>query len=214
MKLIVLLTLAISAFLWQPVNAAKENGSAKTIKKLQMMVQEATADRDRLSNENAKIAADLAQAKKDLEQEKKAKTEFESKEKKLNSDILAQKGATDAVRLRLDETMGKLHEVIEKYNTLNQSKNELAVEYGSLKNTQQFTSAELKACEAKNIKMYEGAKAIVIGYDKCQDKSIVDTLMDSEPFSQIKSVEFETVVQEYEDKLRKQKFQPSESPKK
>ncbi|NOS73102.1 MAG: hypothetical protein HOP36_00895, partial [Methyloglobulus sp.] len=61
---------------------------------------------------------------------------------------------------------------------------------------------------------FEGAKQVITGYQRYQNKGIVDTLIDSEPVTQIDSVELETIIQEYEDKLIKQKFQGAESPKK
>ncbi|MEQ1546715.1 hypothetical protein [Methyloglobulus sp.] len=214
MKPFLICVLAMCLLPIQSVNAAKENGSAKTIKKLQMMIQDVTADRDRLNAESTKMLADLTQAKKDLEQEKKAKTAFEVKEKKLNSEIAAQKSNADEIRSRLESTTVRLHEVIDKYNALNQAKNQLTAEHGSLKTTQQFTATELKACESKNIKLYEGTKEVIASYQSCKNKGIVDTLMDAEPILQINNVGFETIAQEYEDKLHKQKFHPSENPKK
>lgn len=186
--------------------AAKESGSAKAIAKLQMMVKDATAERDRLKTENATIAGELDQLKKQLEQEKSSAASLGDK---LNSELAAQKASADEIRVRLDNTTAKLREVIEKYNALNKSKNELTLEHTTLQNSQQFTASELKACESKNIKMYEAAKEVIAGYQSCQNKGIVDTLLDAEPVLQIKSVEFETLMQEYEDKLNKQKFQSS-----
>jgi chromosome segregation ATPase len=208
------LLLLMCLFPIQAVDAAKESGSSKTIKKLQAMIQEISADRDRLSTESTKMAVELAQAKKDLEQEKKVKTVFEAKEKKLKGEIAAQKSNADNIRSRLDDTAARLHEVIDKYNALNQAKNQLATEHSKLENTQQFTASELKRCEDKNIKMYEGAKQVINGYDRCRNKGIVDTLMDAESFTQINNVEFEAIAQEYEDKLNKQKFHSSQNPKK
>lgn len=215
MKSIVFMSLAIFVSIMQPVCAAsKEGGSAKVIKKLQMMVQEATAERDAIKTEIVKITAELDQAKKDLEKEQKSKAELEKKELKLNSEIAAQKSNAEEIRGRLDKTTAKLHEVIDKYNALNQSKNELAAEHVKLQNTQQFTASELKTCESKNVKMFEGAKQVIAGYERCQNKGMFDNLVDSEAATQINSVGFENIVQEYEDKLIKQKFHPSPEPAK
>jgi hypothetical protein len=86
------------------------------------------------------------------------------------------------------------------------------VAYTALQNAQQATSSDLKTCEAKNVKMFEGAKAVMDGYQSCQKRGIVDTLIGSEPFSQVKDVEFENAMQDYEDKLRKQKYQGKKAP--
>ncbi len=207
---LIIFVLSLSFLPFQPANAVKDSGSAKAIKKLQMMLQDASAERDRLSAENAKITAELEQLKKEIDKEKKAATALVDKHAK---DLAAQKNIADEVHGRLDKTTAKLHEVIDKYNALNQSKNELATEHGSLQNTQKFTASELKACESKNAKMFEGAKQVVVAYQRCQGKGIVDTFIDSEPFTQIDSVGLETIIQDYEDKLVKQKFHPTENVK-
>ena len=216
MRPVLFILLAIVMLPSQSVFAAKESGSAKVVKKLQMMVQEATAERDRVAAESAKLAAELEQLKKDLEKEKKAKTdvekEFDKKEQKLKGDIAEQKSQIEEIVGRLDKTTAKLHEVIDKYNALNQSKNELAAEHVNLQNTQQFTASELKACEGKNVKMYEGAKLVIAGYQRCQNKGMFDNFVDGEPATQINNVGFEKIVQEYEDKIIKQKFHPSPKP--
>jgi len=178
-------------------------GNAKIINKLQTMVKDITNERDLLKTENAKITVELETLKSQVKQEKEAAV---SLEEKLNTELTEQKSSNDEIRVRLDNTTAKLREVIDKYNALNKSKNELAVEHAGLQNNQQLTVSELKQCESKNIKMYEGAKEIIDAYHNCQNKGIVDTLIGSEPFSQIKNVEFETIVQEYEDKLNKQKY--------
>ncbi len=203
MRSLVLFVLTISMLYPNIGSAAKKDGSAKAIAKLQMMVREATAERDRIKTENAAVAAELEQVKKQLEQEKLASVALGDQ---LNGEITAQKASADEIRTRLDNTTAKLHEVIDKYKALNKSKNELTVEHTTLQSSQQFTASELKACESKNIKMYEGAKEIIEGYQRCQNKGMLDVLLNSEPLTQIKNVEFETIVQEYEDKLNKQKF--------
>ena len=203
MRSLVFFILAINILSLPSANAAnKETGSAKAISKLQMMVKEATTERDKLKADNAKIAAELEDAKKQLEQEKSANASLGDK---LNTEVAAQKMAVDETRGRLETTTAKLREVVDKYNALNKAKNELAVEHGNLQNTQQSVSAELKSCESKNMKMFEASKEIIAGYQACQNKGFVDTLLDSEPVLKINNVEFETIIQEYEDKLNKQK---------
>jgi transposase-like protein len=187
-------------------------GNAKIVNKLQAMVKEATSERDLLKTENAKVSAELETLKGQIQQDKDMATAAQAAQDKLAAELAAQKVTGDEVRVRLDNTTAKLREVIEKYNALNKDKNELAALYANLQNSQQATASELKSCEAKNIKMFEGAKAVMDGYQNCQKRGILDTLMGTEPFSQIKDVEFETAMQSYEDKLRKQKYQSKAIP--
>jgi chromosome segregation ATPase len=187
-------------------------GSAKMVGKLQAMVKEATTERDLLKTENAKVSAELETLKGQLKQNEQDKELAKAAEAKLSADLASQKTASDEVHKRLDNTTAKLREVIEKYNALNKAKTDLEASYAALQNNQQATSSELKSCEAKNLKMFEGAKAVMDGYQSCQQRGVMDTLIGSEPFSQVKNVEFETAMQEYEDKLRKQKYQSNPVP--
>jgi hypothetical protein len=66
---------------------------------------------------------------------------------------------------------------------------------------------ELQNCESKNIKLYEAAEEVLNAYEH---NTLFDSLLESEPVFQIKSVELESIVQEYEDKLRKQKYVKSD----
>lgn len=201
--------LIISVMPFGTVQAAvrEGGGSAKIVNKLQTMVKEITAERDLLKTGNEKLTAELEQLKKDLAKLKEENTAAVSAGEKLGSELSAQKSSTDEIRGRLDNTTAKLHEVIDKYNALNKSRNELSAEHALLQNNQKFTASELKQCESKNIKMYEGAKEIIEGYQSCRNRGIMDALIESEPVLQINSVEFETIIQEYEDKLNKQKYQ-------
>ncbi len=183
--------------------ARRDDASARAISRLQTMVREATAERDRLKRENAVITAELDKAKQELEQGKSAKLDLEDK---LNQELAAHKLSAEQSKTHLDNTTARLREVIEKYNALNKSKNELAAGHLKLQNEQQFTASELKACEHKNVIMFEGAKEIIDGYERCQNKNMFQALFNAEPITGIKNVEFENIIQEYEDKLRKGKY--------
>ncbi len=205
MKFVLPLMILVPMLVMAPAHATrKDDASAKIITRLQGMVKDATAERDRLAKENAMITADLEKIKKEFEQEKSAKQDLESK---LNLDLTAQKTVTEQTKKHLDDTTARLREVIEKYHALTKAKNELAAEHLKLKNEQQFTTTELKSCSHKNVKMFEGAKAVIAAYEGCKNKSVFEALVDAEPVTQIRNVEFEVIIQEFEDKIRKQKFQ-------
>ncbi len=192
----------ICVTLLQSVHATPREaaGNAKIVGKLQAMVNDITAERDRLKSENAKLSNELETLKGQIIQEKTTAASLEAA-------LSSQKAGSGEVQTRLDNTMEKLREVVEKYNVLNKTKNDLAAEHTQLQNTLQMTTSELTMCENKNLKMYEGAKAVIDGLHSCKDRGVVDTLIDSEPFLQFNNVEFENIVQEYEDKLNKQKYQ-------
>ncbi|MGZ8946973.1 MAG: hypothetical protein ACXW1W_16320 [Methylococcaceae bacterium] len=184
----------------QAAPRAAADGNSKAVVKLQTMVNEITTERDLLKTEKDKLVLDIEKLKKE-----KAATASDGD--RLSSELAAQKNSNAAVSNTLEQTHAKLLEVIEKYNVLNQAKNELSATYVNLQNSQKQTETELQSCEGKNIKLFEAGKEVLNSYE---NKGVMDTLLKSEPILQFKSVEMQTLVQEYEDKLTKQKYQHKE----
>ncbi len=181
-----------------------ESANNKVVVKLQTIVRDMTAERDLLKTEKEKLSTEIDQVKKDKSAAVLVAT---SVEERLNGELSAQKSSGDEVRNKLEQTHAKLLEVIDKYNALNKAKNELGVLHVNLESTQKQTEANLQSCEGKNIKLYEAGKEVLNTYD---NNGVMDVLLKAEPVLQFKSVEMETIVQEYEDKLLKQKYQHKE----
>jgi len=89
--------------------------------------------------------------------------------------------------------------VIEKYKVLNQNKGAVENELAELKNKQQVTEQKLASCTEHNVKLYESGKELLERY---QNKGTISSLLQDEPALQFNSVEMESIIQEYEDKLR------------
>ena len=179
-------------------NRAAADANTKALAKLQALVKAANSERDLMKTEKDKLSADVEQLKKEVE----TKT---SDEQRVNNELTAQKSSNATVSNTLQQTHAKLMEVIEKYNALNKSKNELSVLHVNLENSHKQTETQLQTCEEKNIKLFEAGKEILSTYE---NKSLMDSFLKSDPIFQFKSVEMEGIVQEYEDKLSKQKLQP------
>lgn len=179
-------------------NRAAADANTKALAKLQALVKAANTERDAIKTEKDKLSADIEQLKKEVA----TKT---SDEQRVNNELTAQKSSNAAVSNTLQQTHAKLVDIIEKYNALNKSKNDLNVLYVNLENSQKQTEAQLQSCEDKNIKLFEAGKEILNTYE---NKSVMDSLLKSDPIFQFKSVEMEGIVQEYEDKLGRQKLQP------
>ena len=161
------------------------------------MIKAANTERDLIKTEKDKLSADVEQLKKEVA----TKT---SDEQRINNELTAQKSSNATVSNTLQQTHAKLMDVIEKYNALNKSKNELSVLHVNLENSHKQTEAQLQTCEEKNIKLFEAGKEILNTYE---NKSVMDSFLKSDPIFQFKSVEMEGIAQEYEDKLSKQKLQ-------
>ena len=197
LPLSVLLIGSLLSAITQAAPNAAADANAKAMAKLQGMIKAANTERDLLKIDKDKLSADIEQLKKDVS----AKA---SDEERVSGELAAQKSSNATVSNTLQQTHAKLMDVIEKYNALNKSKNELSVLHVNLENSHKQTEAQLQTCEEKNIKLFEAGKEILNTYE---NKSVMDSFLKSDPIFQFKSVEMEGIAQEYEDKLSKQKLQ-------
>lgn len=186
--------------------AAKEKDSAnvKALRKMQTSLSEITAERDALKAEAAKKTAESDELKKTLDEEKKATAALTGKYEK---ETAAQLKTSQELRNRLEETIAKLREVIDKYNALSQSNQALTGEHAKLNALHQGTESELKICAAKNNKMLSVSKEVIENYRKCQERGWMDAMVDAEPLFQINTVKFEKMLQETEDRINRESYE-------
>ncbi|MFZ2726601.1 MAG: hypothetical protein WAX77_10150 [Methylococcaceae bacterium] len=214
------LTLAIIALLnSQSLNAAPRAaaGNDKAIAKLQAMVQSITAERDTLKAETAKINADLEKVQADLkkqteqlqqqlEQEKSAALAALSASDRLNGELNAQKSSTAAVQGQLSNTAEKLRAMTAQYEEAVKVNQSLNAQHAHLQTVQTTTATNLNTCETKNLKLYETTKAMIDQYHSAQNKNLLDKVIESEPLFKLDDVATETMLQDYQDQLNKQKL--------
>ena len=66
---------------------------------------------------------------------------------------------------------------------------------------------QLASCESKNVKLYQHGRDVI---NQCQDQNASGRLLRIEPFTGIKRVELENLLEEYRDKLDAQKMLPAD----
>lgn len=188
-------------------------GNDKAVAKLQVMLQSITAERDTLKAETAKITADLEQARTELQKQtarlqqlNQEKTAALSASDKLSTELSVQKSNTDATQSKLNSTADRLRVVTEQYEALYRVNQSVNSEHAQLQTIQKNTTTELSNCETKNLKLYETTKAMIEQYQTVQNKNLVDKILESEPLFKIDDVATETLLQDYQDKLNKQKL--------
>jgi chromosome segregation ATPase len=176
-----------------PREAGKQDNGA--VQKLQGMVKSLTTERDAAKAETTKLTAELEQLKKDSSKSLATATAAQAQ---LDSELSSQKTSNTEVRDRLDKTNARLLEVIDKYKELSQSKNQLGAELTGLKARQEATEQQLNICGEHNVKLLNAAKELLVEYE---NKGSISSVLQQEPLLKFKSVEMETIVQDYEDKL-------------
>jgi len=172
-------------------------GSGKMVAKLQAMMRQVSKERDSLKLENAKLKTELD----GLSKQHKA---LLVDEKKVSRKLANQQGNNRKLEARQTQTYDKLVEVVDKFKMLKQQKNKLSSEYTQLQQVQHNTDEQLSICGSHNIKLISAAEELLQRY---QDKGTFSGLLQSEGILQFQSVEMESIVQDYEDKIRAEQYQ-------
>ena len=182
--------------------ARDDGGSAR----LQAMVSQLTTEKTQLQAENKDVKAKLEAANADL---KKVRDQNADLERRLgqSESALAQSSATNTrsteqntqLRSRMDELVKQFRETIE-----NLRKTEL--ERNDLKTTLAAREAVLGTCVTNNDKLLATGNEIL---DRYEAKGCFSAAREKEPFTQVKRVQLQNLVDEYRWQLEDQKLPES-----
>ena len=184
---VVVLVLAIA-----PLHAEAPRGGAND--QTQALIQQLGMERTRLNAENAKLKKEIKELKKEAEAlaEENARTDKELNN--VQGQLNAKSDLSDQLLERLNLMKSRMDELIAKFReTVN---NLTAVEEESATRTQEISrlERELKSCATNNVALSK------IGYEvlsKYENKGFFDRAGQVEPFTQLRKVQIENMVDEY-----------------
>ena len=198
--------IVVGLFLSLNAYAAKEGADRRIAAKLQGMVRQVSAERDKLKVEVANLAAENEQLKADLQAEKQVAEASSTAESRLSNELSSAKSSQEHLQGQVDATRAKLLEVIEKYKIQQQEKNQLTQQFQALQHTQAYSSAELDVCTNKNLELLKTTHAMI---EQFNNRGIFETMLDNEPILGFNNVDVENMIQEYQDKLRQHQYRKS-----
>jgi len=159
--------------------AAADVEEQKVLAKAQRMLRQMSLERDAAQAESAKLKAELEQMNRKLAGVKKSSEAALAKSQESNT----------ALNENLQQTAQKLHQAESEKNQLQEMVN---------------GQAELiQSCESKNTELVQVNRELL---DRYQKKGFFDALLQREPLTQLKRVEIENVVQEYQDRIDQMEF--------
>lgn len=155
--------------------------------------QQSLAEAEKLSKEKERLAAD-GKALKSKSDALEAKTDLlEKKTGSLESANKRQIERLEKVEAERDALDKKQRQTLK---TLSEREGELKDLHG-----------KYNRCAENNARLYGIGEELI---DKYKKKGVMGTLLEKEPFTQIKKVELEALVQEYRDKIDQQKLKTSQ----
>ena len=195
-----------------PVWAAKESREKQMLRRMQQQMQQveqaralaeqekaaALAEKETLASEIDKLRADSATAKR----ERVTRTRLEHENRSIQAQL-------DALKTKLAETEKALADSQaqqrETANTLAQIESAKKQSETQLTGTRQ----DLKQCQTHNGKLYGLGRDMM---NKYRDKTCQDALAQAEPFTGLKKVEVENLLETWRDQLDREKLDLSKRP--
>ena len=208
MRFTILLTI-IGLTIVFDVNAVSERGgdSGGANAQTQALIQQLGAERTRLTAENAKLKKQV----KDLEKEVESiKADSESKNAQAASEInstrqqlAAKTELSDELLSRLKDAKSKFDELVAKFRET--ISNLHKVENESAQRGQEIVrlNDELKSCATSNVELSRLGIEVLDNYE---NKGFWDRAGQKEPFTQIKRVQIENLVDDYKYLIEDQEY--------
>lgn len=166
------------------------------VKRLQQSQRKLQQENTQLAQEKATLDGQLKAAQSSLDETSSKAQIAANRAAALGKELRGIKTEKEALAAKLAETEIKLAETKE---TLNKS----ALAGRQLDTDLKQKNESLNACQAKNAKLHGYGVDLLDRYEK---KGCGDALLQADPFTQLKRVEIENLMEDYSEKLDEQKL--------
>lgn len=203
--LLVLASTFLTGNAWsQDKPASREREALRRVQQqVQQVRQEKTALEEKLAGfeqEKEKLAGQVNDA------QARAKS-ASAKNQQLQVALDAMTQEKQALQTQKTELEQRLAELTTKHASTERELAQTQVQKKQTESTLSTRDQQVASCEDKNLKLYQHGRGLI---EQCRDRSATDVLLRLEPFTGIKRVGLENVLEEYRDKLDAQKLTSAE----
>ncbi|WP_237763311.1 hypothetical protein [Thiobacillus denitrificans] len=205
-----LLSLLLVTMTAAPAWAASESREKQMLRRMQQQVQQINQARAQSEQEKAAALADKETAERELEKvrsgESTSKRQLASERaarSRAEADLKALQAESDALKARLAATEKQLADSVALQRATAQT---LAQVESAKKQTEGKLSGkahDLQVCQTHNGQLYAIGREMM---QKYRDKSCQDALAQAEPFTGLKKVEVENLLETWRDRLDREKL--------
>jgi chromosome segregation ATPase len=195
---LILLTLAVPALV-SAAHAGDGNMQKSEVRRLQQTARRLMEEKAQLEREKADVESKEKETEAKLADATRASSLARARGATLDKDLQAAADAATQLKARLAETERQLAEQSEGRNKAEDEGRRLRAALGA-------QEAATKDCQAKNVALYRYGQELA---EKYKDKGVVDALTQQEPFTGLKRVQIENLLEDYRDKLDSQKIEPA-----
>jgi chromosome segregation ATPase len=172
--------------------ARREGGDATA--KLQMMLQQANAEKSQLAAENAKLKAERDDLKKSSEESQKQLASETEKLARASRDLSGAQTNRASLQQSFDTLKARFEKLVEQYKKTVEVLREIENERNSLQTMVRDYDVRVTQCEKNNETLYAKNLELI---DLYEHKGFLAALKEHEPVTRIKQVEMENLMQDY-----------------
>lgn len=200
------LLLAVMVLATSPSRAANDSREKQMLRRMQQQVQQLDQARAKAEQEKADALADKENLQRELDKLKAVKRQLTGERlvrKRAEHELKALQAELEALKTRIAETEAKLAESQVQQraaaHTLAQTESAKKQTETQLAGTRQ----NLKLCQTHNGRLYGLGREMM---QKYRDKSCQDALAQAEPFTGLKKVEVENLLESWRDQLDRERL--------
>jgi chromosome segregation ATPase len=199
-------TLALVASVMPAAWAQTARSGSGPNAQLTQQMQQLASERTSLQAENASLKKELDATRKERDQFKNAQKSVDARAK--NSAAELAQGATQrqALESELKQNKDKTEQLITKFRETLQTLREVETDRATAKQTLATRDKDLKLCTDRNVALYKLNDEILAHMEHESGWSRVARV---EPFTQIKRVQLENLVDDYKGRAKDQRLPPA-----
>lgn len=191
----------------QDKRASREREALRrTQQQVQQMRQEKTALEEKLAGFEQEKAVLSQEKEKQADQLRGAEARANSegaKRRQLQAALEAMTREKQALQAQKDELDRLVTELTAKQANTTQQLTQSQAQHKQVETTLATRDKQVATCEEKNIMLYRHGRDLI---DQCTDRSATDAMLRLEPFTGIRRVGIENMLEEYRDKFEAQKL--------
>ncbi len=177
------------------------NANAQLMEQLQQLASERTT----LQAENERLKTQLAEATKDRDALKSGRDALDRRARDASAALAHSNAQRESTDQELTQTRAKMQELIAKFRETVQKMRDVETGEATAKQTLAMRERELSVCVDRNVGLYQLNSEILTHMDQ---QGIWSRLAQSEPFTKIKRIQNENLVDDYRARAQDQRMRP------
>jgi chromosome segregation ATPase len=186
---------------------ARSGGAASA--QLTQQMQQLASERTALQAENAKLKQDLESLRQERDALKKGQQALEQRARAAEGSGKAGAAKREATEQELAQTQEKMQQLIAKFRETAQTMREIETDRAAAKQSLATREQDLKVCIDRNLALYKLNQEVLA---RLEHQSVWGSLARAEPFTRIKRVELENLVDDYKGRADDQRVKTQTPP--